>query len=421
MTKYLFVLMFSMANLWGLDIPIDKVEKRVFKDVIEVNSQVVQRSDAKESVMARMGGKVKKYFVQEGQTVKKGQKIAKIESLELSSLSSRLKLLRQQLRVHNKNYKILKNLYDLGLETAQNLNREQRERDETASQIESVKRQLSLLGVSSSTGLKSTYTLYAGSDGRVSKVLAPINSVVNSDTPLLSIIKGYKSILLKSFIPLRHASSINVNQKGEMFYEGKYYKIHISQILPEIDEETQQVVVLSTLDEKVEKLFINAFVATRFHVGEAKYYLSVKKSALNFFNNEWVVFVPKENKDEHDAHAGHDHAKHDSVDDHAGHDHAKHDSVDDHAGHDHAKHDSLDDHTGHDHAKHDSLDDHAGHDHAKHEEEVVPFDIKVIKIIKQNQNYVAMEGLEEHEQYVSDKAYHIKSLLLKSSLGGHGH
>jgi hypothetical protein len=58
--------------------------------------------------MARVGGKVRKYLVEQGQSVKRGQAIAIIESLELSKLSSELKLLRKQLVIHNKNYKILK-------------------------------------------------------------------------------------------------------------------------------------------------------------------------------------------------------------------------------------------------------------------------------------------------------------------------
>ena len=63
--------------------------------------------------------------------------------------------------------------------------------------------------------------------------------------------------------------------------------------------------------------------------------------------------------------------------------------------------------------------EHEGHGHDEHEE--VPYNIKVVKILKKFDKYVAIEGLKEHEDYVSDKSYYIKSLLLKSSLGGHGH
>ncbi len=73
---------------------------------------------------------------------------------------------------------------------------------------------------------------------------------------------------------------------------------------------------------------------------------------------EFEVFASEE--DVH-AHAGHDHAEHET-DAHAGHDHAE-DEDDAHAGHDHAE-DEADADAGHDHAE-DEADAHAGHDHAE--------------------------------------------------------
>ena len=383
-------------TLWGLDVPIAEVEKQLFKETITVNSKIVQLSSAKESVMARVGGRVSKYLVEQGQSISRGQAIAIIESLELAKLSSELKLLRKQLLVHNKNYKILKNLFNKGLESLEKVNREERERDETASKIESIKTQLKLLGVNSRGVVKSNYTIYSQGSGMVAKILVPSNSVIDANTPLVSIVKGGSSFLVQSYVPLNYVSDVKVGQEGKLIYGGKRYKMHISQILPELDEQTQQMVVLSSLDEPVTNLFVNAYVDSKLSIGEPKSYLAVKKSALSFFNNEWVVFVPEhhEGEEHHDEHED-EHKKHD-------------------------------DHDGHDeHEKHNDDETRRGHapvlTRAHDEEEEVPYDIKVVKILKQNEQWVAIEGLAEHEDYVSDKSYYIKSLLLKSSLGGHGH
>jgi len=375
-------------SLWAVDVPIDEVEKQIFKQTITVNSKIVQLSSAKESVMARLGGRVTNFLVKQGEHVKRGQALATVESLELSKLASELKLLRKQLLVHNKNYKILNNLYNTGLESLEKVNREERERDETASKIETIKAQLRLLGVSSRGAVKSSYTVYAQGSGKVSKVLLARNSVVNANTPLLSIVKGGSSFLVKSYVPMNYVSDVKVGQKGKLVYGGKNYKMHLSQILPELDEQTQQMVVLSSLDEPVTNLFVNAYVDSKLSIGEPKSYLAVKKSALSFFNNEWVVFVPEHHEEHNDGH-------------------------DDH----------KDDETRRGRASVPTLahDEHNEHGHADHEEEEVPYDIKVVKIIKQNEQWVAIEGMKEHEDYVSDKSYYIKSLLLKSSLGGHGH
>jgi hypothetical protein len=167
-----------------------------------------------------------------------------------------------------------------------------------------------------------------------------------------------------------------VGQKGSITYGKEEYKMHITQILPNIDQQTQKMTVLSVLDKTVNNLFVNTFLDSKLFLGKGKSYLTVKKSALSFFNNEWVVFVP-EHHEEHDSHE--------------------------------------------ETRRGGAMSPPDTHNEKEHEEEEVPYNIKVVKILKKFDKYVAIEGLTEHEDYVSDKSYYIKSLLLKSSLGGHGH
>ena len=356
MNRYIVGSILLINTLFALDVPIDEVEKRTFKESITTNSQVVQLSSSKSTLMARLGGKIINYKIKEGDTIKKGQPIATVESLELASQLAELKGLKKELSITNKNYQMVKKLYSIGVESKQNLNIQEEERIKIISQIEIIKSRLSMV-----KGRKGDrYKIYAQSSGRVEKILVPLNSVVDANEPLLSIVKGKESFLIKSFIPLKYATKIRVGQKGSIVYGEEEYKMQITQILPTIDQQTQKITVLSVLDKPVHNLFVNTFLDSKLFFGEGKSYLTVKKSALSFFNNEWVVFVPEHHEDDK-------------------------------------------------------------HGHDDHEEEEVPYDIKVVKILKQNSKWVAIEGLEEHQDYVSDRSYYIKSLLLKSSLGGHGH
>ena len=382
MNKVLIGTAFLINSLFALDVPIDEVEKHTFINKISVNSKVIQLSSAKEQVMARVGGKIINFKVKQGDFVKKGQAIASIDSLELASFVSELKTLRNQLAIVDKNYKLIKKLYNTGVESRQNLNRQEEERNVIVSKIELIKEKRSFIG-----GKGSRYTVYAQGSGKVTEILVSRNSVVDANTALLSIVKGEESFFLKSYISLKYLSQIKVGQKGQLRYGGKSYKMHIAQILPELDEQTQQIVALCSLDEPVNNLFVNAYVDTKLNIGKKEALLAVKKSALSFFNNEWVVFVPEHHEDEHKEHELR----------------RGRTNVSTHA---------------HDEKEHD---EHEEDGHDEHEEEDVPYDIKVVKILKQNKQWVAIEGLDEHEDYVSDKSYYIKSLLLKSSLGGHGH
>jgi len=353
MTKTIMTFLLTIHSLWAIDVPIEEVEKQIFQEEISVNSKIIQLSSSKSLVMAQLGGKIVKYLVKKGDKVKKGQALALISltstrelSLQIEPLKVELKALKNRLSISNKNYAITKKLYLSGVESKQKLNLREEERASISSDIAVVKSKLSTFNLGKNTS-DNTYTIYAQSTGIINKILVSPNAVVQSSRALISIIKGEESFLVQSYIPLKYASQLKVGQKGQLFYGGKEYEMYISQILPELDEETQQIVIHSTLKERVKNLFLNAYVASKISIGQAKEYLAVKKSALSFFNNEWVVFVPKH--------------------------------------------------------------------HDEHEE--APYEIRVVKIIKQNNKFVAIEGLKEHEDYVSSKSYYVKSLLLKSSLG----
>ncbi|RUM77054.1 MAG: hypothetical protein DSZ12_00810, partial [Sulfurovum sp.] len=72
------------------------------------------------------------------------------------------------------------------------------------------------------------------------------------------------------------------------------------------------------------------------------------------------------------------------------------------------------DKTKHTHEKEEHHDEHDTH-------EEVPYQAKVIEVISYAGDSVAIKGLKENEAYVSDGVYFIKSAMLKSSLGEHGH
>ncbi len=414
MNKTLISVVLLTLGLWAIDVPIDEVEKEMFSKSISVNSKIVQLSSSKSLVMAHLGGKITKYLVKEGDKVKKGQAVAHVSfttsletslqnSTQITPLETELRALRKQLKIVNKNYVMIKDLYNKGLESRQNLNRQEEEKGAIIADIEVVKSKLKVLKRRKQPS-KSSYTIYAGTSGTVDKILVASNAVVDANTALLSIIKGEESFLVQSYIPLRYVNDIKIGQKGKVLYGGEYFSMKITQILPQLDEVSQQILVLSSLDEPVKNLLVNAYVASKLAIGQPKSYLAIKKSALSFFNNEWVVFVPKEHEEEeghkeehHEEHAGHGHDEHEN-----------HNAKQEHADHD-------------EHEAHNEKEEHEGHGHDEAEEEEVPYELKVVKIIQQNEEFVAIEGLEEHEHYVSDKSYYVKSLLLKSSLGGHGH
>ena len=358
MTK-IFTSLILAASLYATDIPIAHVQKHLFSQTIDVNAKIIQLSNAKQSIMSLLDGHIENYFVQPGDRVNRGDAIALIDSITLSRMSSEYLSLKKQYASENKNYRATQKLYKKGLTSLNTLNEQNIQRNALLSKLNTLKSQLKTLGIDTKTLKKPTseYILRAHSEGVVSQILQPLHSVITENTKIVEIIKEH-SYYLKSFVPIKYADKIKRAQKATLNYLKRNISTKITQILPKVDTATQRIVVLSSIDANLSDLFIGAYVPATIYIAPHQKHLAVKKSALSFFNNEWVVFVPAE-------------------------------------------------------------EEHEEHEHETHEE--VPYTPKVVKILEEDDDFAAVEGLKEGEPYVSDKCYYVKSLLLKSAMGEHGH
>ncbi len=377
MTKKIFLSLMLLLNLNATEIPTEHTQNRAFGKSVDLNAQIIQLSNASQSIMSSVGGHIEEYFVKVGQHIKKDQKIVLLESIVISKMTANYISVKKQLHAQQKNYAASKSLYEKGMTSMQELNTQSIKKDELLATLTALKSQLSTLGIQTSKLKKATssFVLYAHSDGVVSAILQPLHASVKEDTPIISVVKN-QAFYLKSYLSLEYAQKVRIGQKIVIQSGDATIVSHVSQILPKVDEETQRIILLSSIDEKVENLYINAYVSVTLYFDATKKYVAVKKSALSFFNNEWVVFTPEEHEG-HDEHQGELSSAQER--------------------------------------------DHLGGDEHDEDEEEASYEIHVIKIITQDEAYVAVEGLELDVEYVSDKSYYVKSQLLKSSLGGHGH
>ncbi len=421
MSKIFILTTILTLTLFGVDIPTQHAKQRTFSTSVELNSQIVQLSNASQSIMSQVGGHIEQYFVKVGQSVKDGQKIVLLESIMVSKMTADFISQKKQLEAQEKNYVASKSLYEKGMTSMIELNAQSIKKDELLAKLTALKSQLNTLDIDTDllTKASSNFILYAHSDGVVSAILQPLHSSIKEETPIISLVKN-QAFYLKSYLPLEYAHKVSIGQKIVIQNNGKNIISHITQILPKVDEKTQRIVLLSSINEKTNNLFINAYTSAKLYFDDKKEHVAVKKSALSFFNNEWVVFLPKEegkhDEDEHDEHGHHD--EFDAVPE------RDNLSEDEHDGHEHEhedEHGHEDEHDEHGHE--DEHEDEHGHEgeHDGHENEEASYEIRVVNIVTQDEEFVAVEGLKVDEEYVSDKSYYVKSQLLKSSLGGHGH
>jgi multidrug resistance efflux pump len=381
------LLLLSISLLAAKEIPIKTVQMHHFKHEITLNAKVVQLSNAKQAVMAQVSGHIENYFVKPNQQIKKGDKIALLRSTTLSELTAEYLSIKKQYHKLSTTYRNNQTLYHKGLISAQDLSSFSIQKDAMHARLLTLESKLQTLGIDTNKlqQASSDYILYAHSDGRVSTLLQPLHAVVDKEEQIISIIQE-QAFYIESYLPLKYIKQVKIGDKIIVKSAGELIETKVSQILPKVDEKSQRAVILSKVEQKTDALFIGSYVTSLLYSGEGEALASVTISALSFFNNEWVVFVPKE--EHHDRDDDDDHTK-------------QHEDEED-------NHKEEGEH-------------HAHHGDDTHEEEEVPYEVKVVEIVKKDAYFVAIKGLEVGERYVSDKSYFVKSMLLKSSLGGHGH
>ncbi|HFD13708.1 MAG TPA: HlyD family efflux transporter periplasmic adaptor subunit [Epsilonproteobacteria bacterium] len=404
MTKYLLLLLpllgFSSA------IKVEHATLRPLGTMIHTNAQITQLSSEQQDIVSRLSGHLERYYVQAGQYVKGGEKIALIESIELSKMTAEYLALIQQAKAAEVQKNASMKLNQKGLSSQNDLSNAIIALQEIRSKQNALASQLKSLSINPTTLTEATdkFIIYAHADGVVGKIIAPLHSNVDAQTLLMTLVNqsNYHAV---AYIGVKDAMKITNDTKGWINIADKKYPSIFIQLLPSIDPETQRAKVLFSIENSPSNLLLGAFNQMDISVAPYTDAVMVKKSALSLFKGEWVVFVEKEHEEagHHDEKADHDHDG----------EKAEHDA------HDHEAHDTD---KGHDeHASHD--DDDEGHEeHGEHEEhEEAPYAAKVVEIIAYAGDYVAIKGLKVNEEYVSDGVYFVKSMILKSSLGEHGH
>lgn len=295
--KILIILFTLSTTLFGINIPINTVKKHEFSQSILVNTKIVQLSNAQQSISSLVNGHLQKYFVKPGQKVKKGQKLALIQSIVISKMTANYLSLKKQSKAVIKNYKAIKSLYLKGIESMQRFNNQSIKKNKILAKLNTLKSQLLALdiNVNKLKHATSNLILFAHSKGRISALLKPLNSSININSSIITIVKN-QAYFVKSYLPLKYAFKINKNDKIVINYAGKKIITHVIQIMPKLDETTQRIIVLSSINEHVKDLFIDSYVKATVYFGHKKKLIAVKKSALTLFDNQWVVFIPNKQK-----------------------------------------------------------------------------------------------------------------------------
>ncbi len=393
MTKYLLLLLPLLG--FSSTIKVEHTQLRPLGKIIQTNAQITQLSDQQQEIVSRLSGHLEAYYVKPGQHVKKGDKVVLVTSIELSKMTAEYLALIQQFKAASAQKDTVMTLHKKGIASQNDVSNAIIALEGIRSKQNALTSQLKSLGINPTELKEATdqFILYAHDDGVVGKILAPLHSNVNAQTALVTLVNqdGYFAI---AYLGVKDAMKVSKETKGWIDIAGKSYPSSFTQLLPNIDNETQRAKVLFEIQDSPSNLLLGAFTQMDISLAPMQNTVMVKKSALTLFNGEWVVFVEKGHEESND----------------------KKEETHGHEDHVHDAHKEEKEHEDHKNEVHEEEEE--GHD--EHEEES-PYEAKAVQVIAYAGEYAAVEGLEVGEEYVSDGVYFIKSMILKSSLGEHGH
>jgi multidrug efflux pump subunit AcrA (membrane-fusion protein) len=378
----ILILLITFTTIYADKIELSTTKVESFAEISDVNAKIIQLSDQKQKIVSRVGGHLERYFVKLGDSIKKGDKIAKIQSLEFSKLSASYIATKAEYYIAKKSVANSKILFEKGLLSMMELSAKEIELSTIRSKRDTLQSQLISLGIDVNSLKKATdtFVITAHADGKIDKLLVTLHANINPQTPIVSLIAG-SGYYAEAYMSIDTALKGTQNIQAKLEIADKSYSCKFISLMPYVDEISGQAKMLFWIESGDDELLLNAFVKMQIKQPSDKKLVTIKKSALSMFEGEWVVFVPnKEHKDEEDEH--------------------------------HEDHD-RDEHDGHkEHNDHDSHNDH---------DDDLPYSVKVVKKLQSFGDNIAIVGLDEGEEYVSDGVYFVKSMLLKSKLGGHGH
>ena len=381
MTK-LFLMAFCTLLYAADTIQLGHARLEPLGEIVRTNAKITQLSNQKQQVVSLLGGHIEAYYVEPGEMVRKGDRIALIQSLELSRMTAEYLALVQQLKAAAYDLDTAKSLYAKGVGSRQERNAKMIALQEIKSKKNTLSSQLLGLGIDPGKLKKATdeLVLYAHADGVVGELLAPLHTTVDARTSLAILVNqsGYYAL---AYLDIDDAMKITPKATGWVTLADKRYPCSFVQLLPEVDSETQRAQVLFRIGDDPKKLLLGAFTQIEITIPPYHNAVTVKKSALSLFNGEWVLFIPGEEEEHHDTQQKEE------------------------AGH----------------SKEDLHEGGEAHTHKEEKHEEVPYVPQVVKIIAYYGDKVAVDGIRDNEAYVSDGVYFVKSMLLKSSLGEHGH
>lgn len=265
---------------------------REFARIIKIFPATVSfEPDGVVNILPQISGKIDRIYVKVGDSVKKGQILAKLKALDTTDIQSNYYSVKTQLLEAKRIYELNKKLFEVGAISKSELIASEANLKQLEYTLKGLEEKQRMLGISN---FSDNY-IRSPIDGVVYEIPSTIGSIVSPDSPnpVAKIANKDKFLVVANIyekdiglIDKDDNVKIILSKDDKSFINGKV--IYISDVL---DPETRTVKVYIK-PEKVEGLRANMFISVELEKSLDKF-MAVNKKAILFKDNKFFVFVLK--------------------------------------------------------------------------------------------------------------------------------
>lgn len=282
------------------DIRLGSIEMKNLVNSISVNGTLAVPNQNKALVTSLAGGVLRSLNVQPGNAVHKGQVIGTIANTELSGIQQQMISINAQLKYAEQEQQRLKELVAGNAAPMKNLQKVEAEISGLKAQRTALQRQLSALGMSSTSDISSMLAITAPISGTISEVTAQIGSNIDNNAPIAQIINN-SELHLDLFVYEKDLPKVAAGQTIHFTLTnnpGKEYDATIYSIGTAFANESKAIPIHAQVINDKSGLIEGMSVTARISLGE-NVYPAVSDDAIVSNGGKEYIFIAqtKDSKD----------------------------------------------------------------------------------------------------------------------------
>lgn len=279
-------------------------------DVVNANGYTKLPPQNQADVSVHLTGIVKSINIIEGQSVKKGQVLATIESPEFAKLQEAYQTSKSNLEFLTLEYERQKTLSEENVNSKKVFQKTKADFEVEKARFSSLKQQLAVLNLNGGSSTNSTMPVLAPISGYITEINIKIGSNAEVGKPLLSIVDNsqlHVDLLvyekdLQKVKPGQNIRFVLTNQdnteiKGKVFNVGKAF-----------ENETKSVAVHADIANKSQTLIPGMYVNALIDVGAKDLPALPVEAVVKAEGREFIFILEEDHEEEsHDEEEGHSH------------------------------------------------------------------------------------------------------------------